>query len=410
RTWLNICSGCGLCAESCFYYLSGDRDVRLSPAYKVRSTLSEMYRRKGNVTREFLEYCYETLWLRCTACKRCSLFCPFGIDIATMMSLGRSICYSQGIRKTGLVILSENHRDTGNHSALETEELIATCEWMAEEAEDYVKGVQIPIDKKKSKYMYTINPREPVFYPEELGWAARIFTVAEENWTLPSTGYDCTNLPMFMGDRKLAGRVVKDVYKKAIDLEAEKILITECGHAYRSMLFEGPYLAGYADGKPPVEVVHSVQLFYEYLRDGRIKIDPEKKIKAPVTYQDPCNISRNGGLWEEGRKIIEFLADDFRDMSPNRDYNHCCGGGSGLIPMGPEIKKHRMASGRVKAEQIRKTGAKVVITSCHNCLDQVRDLNEEYSLGVEVKFFKEVICETMIVPDRFNPEFYGETV
>ncbi len=160
RTWLNICSGCGLCAESCFYYLSSDKDATLSPAYKLKSTLGEMYKRKGNVDRAFLESCYETLWLKCTTCKRCSQFCPFGIDIATMMSLARSICYSQGIPDSGLVVLSENHRKTGNHSALSKEEFMDTCEWMADEASDDISGVNIPIDKQNARYMYAVNPRE----------------------------------------------------------------------------------------------------------------------------------------------------------------------------------------------------------------------------------------------------------
>jgi Fe-S oxidoreductase len=193
------------------------------------------------------------------------------------------------------------------------------------------------------------------------------------------------------------------MYDKALELGCQKILITECGHAYRSAAFEGPYFAGYQDGKPPVEIVHSVRIFYEYLRDGRIKIDPNKIIQEPVTYQDPCNVSRNGGLWEEGRKIIEYLAKDFRDMTPNRDHNHCCGGGGGYIPMGPEFKKRRMVSGKVKAEQIRATGAKIVITPCHNCFDQVKDLNKEYELGVKVLSFKELICETMIIPEKYQP-------
>ena len=89
-----------------------------------------------------------------------------------------------------------------------------------------------------------------------------------------------------------------------------------------------------------------MRLFYEYLRDGRIKIDPDKMLKEPVTFQDPCNVSRNGGLWEEGREIIKYLAKDFRDMAPNREYNHCCGGGGGFIPMGAEFKKRRMESGK----------------------------------------------------------------
>jgi len=410
RTWLSICSRCGLCAESCFVYLANDRDPKLSPAYKVKQTLGEMYRRKGKLDRAFLEKSYEIAWLQCSMCKRCSMFCPFGIDIATMISISRNICHSQGYKPKSLAEFSEHCRKTGNHMGLPVEELVDTCEWMAEEAEDDYRGVEIPVDKANAKYMYTINPREPVYYPQDISFAAIILSAAEENWTIPNFGWDCTNLPMFTGDRELAGQQVRNVYEKAQELGAEKILITECGHAYRSLAFEGPYMAGYVDGKPPVEVVHFVRLLYEYLRDGRIKINPGKKIKEPVTYQDPCNVSRNGGLWEEARKIIPYLAEDFRDMAPNRDRNHCCGGGGGIMPMGPNYKPVRMASGRVKAEQIRATSAKIVIAPCHNCFDQINDLSEEYDLGVTALSLKEIIVESLIVPERMQiPPEEGDT-
>lgn len=404
RTWLSICSRCGLCAESCFFYLANNRDPNLSPAYKFKNTLGEMYRRKGVIDRAFLKRCYDILWGECTTCKRCSMYCPFGIDIATMIAAARSICYSQGVVPEGLARTLVNYRETGNQMGMSAEDFIDTCEWMVEETADELRGVTIPVDKKGARYMYTVNPREPMFYPQDLGMAAKILTVAREDWTIPSTGWDCTNLPMFAGDRALAGKVVKAMYDKALELGVQKILLTECGHAYRSAAFEGPYLAGIPDGRPPVEIVHSVRLFYEYLRDGRIRIDPTKKLKEPVTYQDPCNVSRNGGLWEEGRKIMAYLAEDFRDMSPNREHNHCCGGGGGYIPMGPEFKARRMASGRVKAEQIRETGAKIVVTPCHNCFDQVNDLNKEYELGVKVLSLKDIICELMIIPEEFAPE------
>ncbi len=404
RTWLSICSRCGLCAESCFVYLGNDRDPKLSPAYKVKKTLGELYRRKGKVDRAFLEKCYEISWLQCTMCKRCSVFCPFGIDIATMISITRNICHSQGIRPKSLSEFSENCRQTGNHMGLPEEELIDTCDWMEEETEDEYRNVRIPVDKPNVKYMYTINPREPVYYPQDISMAAIILAAAQESWTIPSFGWDCTNLPMFNGDRSLAGQQVKNVYEKARELGAQKILITECGHAYRSMAYEGPYMAGYAGGKPPVEIVHFVKLMSEYLTEGKIKIDPSKKIKEPVTYQDPCNVSRNGGLWEEARKIIPYLVEDFRDMSPNRDHNHCCAGGGGIMPMGPEYKPARMASGKVKAEQIKATGAKIVITPCHNCFDQINDLGEEYELGIKALSLKEIIVESMIVPDHMKLE------
>ena len=403
KTWLSICSRCGLCAESCFFYLAKNNDPQLSPAYKVKATLFELYRRKGEVDRAFLKQCYEVVWGQCTTCKRCSSFCPFGIDIATMIALVRTICWSQGIVPEGLAKSSDNYRETGNQMGMSTEDFVETCSWMAEETGEELNGLTIPVDKVGAKYMYTVNAREPMFYPQDMGMAAKIFTVAEEDWTMPSTGWDCTNLAMFAGDRALAGQIVKNMYNKAIELGVEKIVITECGHAYRSAQFEGPYFAGYMDGKPPVPILHSVRLFYEYLRDGRIKIDPDKMIEEPITYQDPCNVSRNGGLWEEGRLMMKYLAKDFRDMSPNRDHNHCCGGGGGFIPMGAEFKKRRMESGRVKAEQIKATGAKIVVTPCHNCFDQVRDLGKEYNLGIKVVSFKELICETMIIPEKYQP-------
>ncbi|MEW5735404.1 MAG: (Fe-S)-binding protein [Thermodesulfobacteriota bacterium] len=403
RTWLDICSRCGLCAQSCFVYLSNHRDPRLSPAYKVKHTLGEFVRRKGRVDQAFLEKCYETAWLHCTLCKRCSLYCPFGIDIATMLSLVRTLCHSQGIVPSKLAFFTENCAKSGNHMDLPPEELAETCNWMSEEASETVAGVSMPMDKEDTEYLYTINPREPVFYPQDLADAAMIFTVAGENWTFGSRGWDATNLPMFAGDRKVAGKQADNIYQEAKRLKAKKILITECGHALRSLRYEGPYLAGYADGLPPVPVVHYVELLYEYLRDGRIKLDPAKKLKEPVTYQDPCNVSRNGGIWEVPRKIISLLCEDFRDMAENREYNHCCGGGGGILPMGPDYRPRRMLNGRLKAEQIRQTGAKVVIAPCHNCFDQVRDLSEHYELGVKVVSFKELVVHQMIVPENLQP-------
>jgi Fe-S oxidoreductase len=147
-----------------------------------------------------------------------------------------------------------------------------------------------------------------------------------------------------------------------------------------------------------------VQAFYEYIRDGRIKLDPAKKLKEPVTYQDPCNISRSGGLWEEARYLMNALCEDFRDMAPNREYNHCCGGGGGYIPMGPAYKKRRLKSGKVKADQIRETGAKVLVVPCHNCYDQLNDLNKEYDLGIKVVHFKTIIPHVWDLPDHLKPK------
>jgi Fe-S oxidoreductase len=145
-----------------------------------------------------------------------------------------------------------------------------------------------------------------------------------------------------------------------------------------------------------------VELFHDYIRDGRIKL--KHKIKEPTTVQDPCNVVRNGGLAEKNRKLAEMLSEDFRPMDLQGNYNYCCGGGGGAMPMGGEMKKQRLRCGKIKAEQIRATGAKVVFVPCHNCIDQIRDLNQEYDLGIKAVHYKEIICELMEIPEEMIPE------
>jgi len=154
--------------------------------------------------------------------------------------------------------------------------------------------------------------------------------------------------------------------------------------------------------EPKQEVIHSVELFHDYIRDGRIKL--KEKIKVPTTVQDPCNVIRNGGLAEKNRRLAEMLSEDFRPMSYQGNYNYCCCGGGGAIPMGGEMRKHRMAGGKVKAEQIKETEAKLVLVPCHNCIDQIRDLIKEYKIDAKAVHFKEVIAEHMVIPEHMLPK------
>jgi len=408
KLWLEMCAHCGLCADSCFFYLAHDNDPTYMPSYKVVQTLGEMYRRKGNVDRKFLEEAHDVVWGKCTMCRRCSMYCPFGIDMATMIAVARGVCNSQGVVPEGLQRAVNNYVESGNQMGMKLEDWVETLEWMATETAEEIAGLEIPLDKEGANILYTVNAREPMYYPQDIAMAAKIFTLAGEDWTVSSDGWDDTNLAMFAGDAKVMAQVAKNTYDAAIRLKAKHIMITECGHAYRSLRYEAPYWLGYPDGQPPVPVIHSVEVFARYLQEGRIRIDPAHRIKEPVTYQDPCSHSRNGNLAEYGRYLVRQLADDFREMTPNREHNHCCGGGGGFIPMGPPFKKRRIQSGKVKAEQIRATGAKLVITPCHNCFDQIRDLSKEYDLGVSVKSFKELITEMMIIPEEFLPKEENE--
>jgi len=409
RTWLDICARCGLCAESCFLYLVNDRVPEQVPSYKIHSTLGEIIRRKGDVDNAFMRHAMEVAWSQCTCCNRCSMYCPHGIDIGIMMGYLRGLLYAQGFVPWELKIGAGMHRVYRAQMDVTTEDWVETCEWMAEEQQDDWPGLEIPVDKEGADIMYTCNAREPKHYPEDLAEAAILFHIAGENWTVPSEGWEQTSLAMFAGDWEACKLQVQNVYAAIDRLKPKRVIGTECGHAHRATVVEGPYWAGRPDGQPPAPYIHYVQWVAEALRTGKLKIDPTKRIKVPVTYQDSCNYVRNWGLAETAREILSYIVEPgyLHEMTPNKEHNYCCGGGGGFNGIG-KFRPQRNKALLTKRDQILATGAKLVISPCHNCWDAIRDLEEVYSIGIDWSFLKPLLLKMVIVPDHLKPKDDGD--
>jgi len=126
-------------------------------------------------------------------------------------------------------------------------------------------------------------------------------------------------------------------------------------------------------------------------------VDPGRN-PEPVTLQDPCHLVRKGGVSRPQRDVIERVCLDFREMWPHGEHNFCCGGGGGLLLGGR--RSETLAAGRVKAKQIADTGARIVVTPCHNCRDQIQRLSAHYDLGVEVIHLWELIDRALAVPGK----------
>jgi CheY-like chemotaxis protein len=243
--------------------------------------------------------------------------------------------------------------------------------------------------------MYTINPREAKYDPRTIAEAAAIFHFAGENWTMPSEGWDMTNFGLFNGDDELGAAVSGRLYDTAEKLRAKKIVISECGHGYRSTRCEGANWGKRTVGTP---METSIFTMLEYIKQGRIKVDKTKN-QQPVTYHDSCNLARSCGITEEPRELLNLVCGDFREMHPNRSENFCCTGGGGAMSM-TEYAPRRLASAKVKAEQLRATGAKIVVTSCHNCVDGLFDLIRHYKLDMEVKLLVNLVANALVMPAR----------
>jgi Fe-S oxidoreductase len=144
----------------------------------------------------------------------------------------------------------------------------------------------------------------------------------------------------------------------------------------------------------PIPMRSVLELLEEYIETGRIKPDPSKNTDR-VTLHDPCNLVRWGGVSEPQRRVLRRVVSNFVEMTPNRKDNFCCGGGGGMLSMS-EYGDRRVTSGAIKAEQIRNTGAKIIATPCHNCADQLLEINKRYELGVEIQAVVELVYASLI--------------
>jgi Fe-S oxidoreductase len=407
QAMLNSCVNCGQCAESCHYYCStGESDVipvnkseKLSRVlnthfHPVKSRLPFLKPRQ-QPDEQMMAALYKAAYEDCTLCGKCALTCPMGINTGEILSLARAMLCSIGQLPSGLVHPVETAFKVGNYLGLTTEDFVENIEWIAEELGDEIgdESFVIPIDKQDAEVLYIPHPLEARDLPFLLMYALKILHAAGEDYTVSSYDFDTVNYAYYQGSKDNMMRIAQRVLDAREKLQAKSIGLAPCGHGYRVLRWEVEKYMGKRLPFPPVKSI--VELIEGYLRQGRIRIEKDK-FEGPITYHDPCNIARRGGIIEAPRNVLNALTSDFVEMQPNRARNFCCGGGGGLASSG-DYGKLRVTAGKKKAEQIRQTGAKIVATNCFNCMTQIRDLSKAYDLGIEVKSIVELVSESLIM-------------
>jgi Fe-S oxidoreductase len=398
KAYVETCIHCGLCSEACHYYLSHDKDPRYSPVGKIKQTLWPMLKKKGKVDAEFIKEASEIASTECNVCKRCAMYCPFGIDIAYMILTVRRICHLLGVTPLYIQDTAHSHAATMNQMWVKDDEWIDTLQWQEEEAQAEIPTLRIPLEKEGADIMYSVIGPEPKFQAQLIYQMAVIMNVAGVDWTMPATpGWDNSDMAMYTGDNEIMGRIKRVHFETAARLRVKRIVMGECGHAFRSVYDMGNRWLGWR--MPPIPIVHAIDFYYELIKGGKIKI--AKKFEEPVTLHDPCNVVRGGGLAEKARYVVNAICEKFIEMHPNREYNYCCCGGGGVINCGPPYKSKRIEGNRVKAEQLfaaKAQGAKVLIAPCHNCHSALEDINHYYGLGFDVKFIGDILYAVMEKP------------
>ncbi|MEW6015191.1 MAG: response regulator [Candidatus Zixiibacteriota bacterium] len=417
-TSLLACVHCGICTESCHYVLSNPGDPTFAPSYKadqIRKFFKRHYDWTGRIipwwvkarslySDEELEQLKDTVFGKCTNCRRCTLNCPMGVDYPTFNRMARGLLVSVGIMPEGVAVVSKDQWEIGNQMGVLKEDYLETLEWLSDELEEEYGDprARIPIDVKNANVVYAVNPREIKYDPRTISDAARIFYLAGEHWTMPSEGWDMTNFGLFSGDDELGGVVARRLYDKVTELKGRKLVISECGHGYRSTRCEGQNWAQY---DVDFEMESSVITMLRYIQEQRISVDKSRN-PVTVTFHDSCNNARSCGLTEEPRELLKYVVESFQEMYPNRAENFCCTGGGGAMSMS-EYTPRRLKSAKIKADQLRATGAGIVVTSCHNCVDGLSDLIKHYQLGMKVTQLVNLVASALVVPERVTVPTVG---
>lgn len=406
---LEVCVRCGLCADSCHYYVANPKPEHV-PAFRAEQ-LRKVYRRyfdplgklapgwvgAAELDQGMVEKLISSAFGSCTMCGRCVINCPMGVDTRQIIRTARAMLTAIDMTPEGLKATVNVHLEAGNNMGVSEEDFVETLVWMEEElqAELGDASIKIPINKPHARVVYTFNPREVKYFPYLIQAAAKIFNAAGEDWTLSTESWDATNYGLFSGDDAASRKIAANLEASVNRLGADVLVMAECGHGYRSQRWEAENWLGHTY---PFKVMSFVELQAQYVREGRIRLDPSVNPKR-VTYHDPCNQARNGGIIDEPRYILKHAVIDFVEMEPHGAENYCCGGGGGMLSM-TEFAKDRIAAGKVKADQILATGAEIVATSCHNCLDQLDEIRRHYKLKVKIQNLSELVAAALIWPEQ----------
>jgi Fe-S oxidoreductase len=317
-----------------------------------------------------------------------------GIDHGLVTHLARYILSEVGIAPRALVVSTREQLigKTGNTSAIPVPALLDNLEFLSEDMEEE-KGIDIPfpIDKEGAEYLFLPAVSDFLMEADTLMGNAAVFRATGDSWTIGTGYYDGINYGLFYSDQVLE-HVLQKIRAEAERLKVKKVLIGECGHASRSAKFFYPTFCG---GKEALPVINIMEYTYRVWKEGRLKLDPNV-ITEKVTYHDPCNISRPGWIVEQPRELLKAFCKNYVEMTPNRRNNICCGGGGGTVSI-DEIRPYRTAvGGKVKAEQIRATGAEYCVAPCANCKKQLKELMEDQKVDCEIVGLHDLLYKAII--------------
>ena len=395
-SFFTSCVSCGLCAEACLFYKETG-DPQYTPIHKLEpmkriwenefTLLGRVKSLVGlgkKVDDEMLTEWETLVYDSCTLCGRCTLVCPVGNDITLMVRKLREGMSSSGhgpVELTGAAVRhTEGTSPMGN--------LSKALQARVKQAEA-LTDLEIELDKPDVDYLLLLSSHEIAAGPEMIESIAKIMAKAGKSWTISTEGFEATNVGIQLGNRDIAANLVMRIVNAAEKLRVKTVISPECGHAFQAVRWEGPNLIG----RPyKFEVKHIIEVLDDFRAKGLLKTNGEKD-HAKITFHDPCQVARRGGVIKEPRNLLNMVADNFVETENAGVMNWCCSGGGGVGANQRANEIQEKAFGR-KKKQIQDVAPDKIVTMCSFCHTTLEDQLEIAEMDdIEVASLTEMMAE-----------------
>lgn len=429
RLFMDICVRCGACADKCHFFIgSGDpKNMPLLRAELLRSVYRNDFTASGrilgklagareltvSVLKEWFYYFYQ-----CTECRRCSVFCPYGIDTAEITMMARELMNLVGLSIEWICTPLANCYRTGNHLGIQPHGFVDSIEFAVDELEE-LTGVRVePSINRKGAEILFVAPSADYFasphYYTFLGYLA-LFHEIGLDYTWSSYASEGGNFGLFHS-AEMMKRLNAKIYAEAKRLGVKWILGGECGHMWRVLHQYMDTLNGPADflelpaspitgtrfeNAASTKMVHIAEFTADLIRHDKLRLDPSRNDHWRVTFHDSCNPARAMGLFEEPRSIIRAVCNHFHEMPENtiREQTFCCGSGSGLGT--DENMEMRLRGGLPRANAVKyvheKYGVNLLLCICAIDKATLTPLLEYWVPGVEVAGVHEMVGNALVL-------------
>jgi Fe-S oxidoreductase len=440
KVFMDICVRCGACADKCHYFIgTGDpKNMPVLRAELLRSVYRNDFTKAGKIMGRLAGARPMTLdvlkewwyyFFQCSECRRCSVFCPYGIDTAEITIIGRELLNLLGLNIDWIATPVSNCYQTGNHLGIQPHAFKDMLEFFVEDIEE-ITGVNcMPNFNKKGADILFITPSGDVFADPGtytcMGYLI-LFQFLKEKYGLDVTwstyASEGGNFGFFTSHETMK-RLNAKMYAEAKRLGVKWIIGGECGHMWRVIHQYMDTMNGPADHlEAPVnpitgtkfenaastKMVHITEFTADLIKHGKLDLDPSRNDNHKITFHDSCNPSRGMGLLDEPRYVIQNVAKHFYDMPANtiRENTFCCGSGSGLNA--GEDMELRMCGGLPRANAVKHMADKfdVNMLACVCAIDRAAlpDLMNYWETGADVTGVHELVGNALILPGEKKRE------